>query len=289
MRKKYRILILFGLCTLAFLIQWSAAGNNLFAARDPASLQAQAIERIERYIDNFRRTGDQESLGFELKKAEKELLFTYDLFMAQEDHKKAALSSIKLGQVYRMQGLWLAASDFYRTAGKLATSEGKKDPAAEALVAEALIGLARTEFYGFQSYENAKRTITRALTLTVKPEDKSKHFEALELLSQIQAQSGNLSEANNTIETAFIHSGQVKNQKILYYGHIDKAEILLKLADECRQRKQLECYQNYLRRAGFEYEKALKISQKFEFHYLTETVEFFLQEINMKRRVIQKK
>ena len=76
----------------------------------------QAIQRIDAFVDQFRKTGDMRSRLADLAQAESELAASNRVFAARGDWSALALGLLKQGHVYRMQGQWPNAIELYQQA-----------------------------------------------------------------------------------------------------------------------------------------------------------------------------
>src|SRR5262249_12024319 len=139
----------------------------------PDLLQQQAIQRIEHFIEHFRRTGERETQLGELQQADGELTASHDAFVRTNNLASAALSLIKRGDIKRMQDQWQQALEDYKEAERLAQSAGHL-----AYQAQALVGQAKAAFDG-RAYGAAAAAIEQAVQLSARSGDQRTLFDAL--------------------------------------------------------------------------------------------------------------
>ena len=129
---------------------------------DAKALQEKAIQRIERYIDHFRRTFDRGSLRGELIRAQGELKESIALFRRAGalDGAGAGHSLVKLGDSHRYLESWDAARSAYEEAVRVA-----REAHAPAVECKALLGQARVHLYGKRKTGTALELVNQALPL----------------------------------------------------------------------------------------------------------------------------
>jgi tetratricopeptide (TPR) repeat protein len=229
------------------------------AEGDPVILQQQGIERIERFIDTFRRTGDRTTLLGELPRAAAELTTSYEAFIARGDLAPAALSVIKLGDIYRMQDAWPQAIDLYSRAYKLARQA--QHPAYQA---QALLGRARAALYGLRDYGTASADIDQALALSAQLAEKGALADALDYQGQVQVSRGELIAAADTFNRALEVARQVGDQTRVFFAYLGRAEIYQKLAEKCDYQRSFEpCYEA-MQHAKADYQRAREIARQLQ-------------------------
>src|ERR687887_160029 len=116
MNRRHRFLNSLNAGFLCLLLFSSAAA----AEDDPLARQQQAIQRIDGFIEHYRKTGDFRSRVPDLAQAEAELAASNCLLEAREDWPALALGLIKQGHTYRMQGQWPNAIALYQRAEEAA-------------------------------------------------------------------------------------------------------------------------------------------------------------------------
>jgi len=113
------------LCRVRFLVVSfvmillvTASSPTYANVNDARMLQDRAIARIDRYIDHFRRTSDQQALRDELTQAARELERSIELFRAGSARADAARSMVKLGDIQRYLSDWDSAIRIYEQAAR---------------------------------------------------------------------------------------------------------------------------------------------------------------------------
>src|SRR5262249_45040725 len=108
------------------------------AQADPIALQKRAVDRIDAFVDNFRRTGDLRSRAADLSQADAELEESNRLFTQAGDSPALAIGLTKRGHVYRLQGRWDEAIPFYDRAAQVAARVRDASRQADAIAWRAL-------------------------------------------------------------------------------------------------------------------------------------------------------
>lgn len=90
--------------------------SKVVSANDARALQEQAIQRIERYVDHFRRTFERRSLRHQLIQAERELEESVPMFRRGGSQGDAAHSLVKLADIRRYLEKWDSAIRTYQEA-----------------------------------------------------------------------------------------------------------------------------------------------------------------------------
>ena len=193
---------------------------TLASVSEAQALQEQAIQRIERYIDHFRRTFERNSLRLELIEAGRELEESIPMFRRAGELEGAGHSLVKLGDSHRYLGNWDAAIRAYEEAARLA--RGAHAPDVEC---KALLGLARAHLYGKKTTGAALELVNQALPLADQVDDRSYIFDTWDLLAQIQVSQGDLVGAADSMNRAFSFENAIQDDKLLYYGYLDRADV----------------------------------------------------------------
>src|SRR5262245_31314582 len=97
-----------------------ALPNRVLGQGDPIELQNRAIQRIDVFVETFRKTGDMRSRLPDLAQADAELSASNRMLAARSDWSALAMGLIKQGHVYRMQGQWQPAAQLYTMAEEAA-------------------------------------------------------------------------------------------------------------------------------------------------------------------------
>ena len=252
------------------------------AVNEARSLQETAIERIERYIDHFRRTFDRNSLRHELIRAQDELEDSIRIFGLEGAQKDAAYSLVKIGDIRRYLDDWDSAVSTYERAARLARDTG--DPAVEC---KARLGIARAYLYGKNTAGPAFEVVHQALPLAQKVDDPSYIFDAWDLMAQIQLTQGDYIGAADSMSRAFYVQDAVKDDKLLYYGYLDRADVYQKFAEKCDYQRDFEPCLDAVDRARRDYQAALALAEKLQWAGLAEQTQGFVQRLEIRRQMIQ--
>ena len=105
-------------------------------ADDPLALQRLGAERVDGFVDHFRKTGDRTTRRPDLLQAEQLLAASDRGLMARRDLAGAALILLRLGDAKRMQDQWDAAMTLYREAEKHARQADHQPYLAKALMGQ---------------------------------------------------------------------------------------------------------------------------------------------------------
>jgi CHAT domain-containing protein/tetratricopeptide (TPR) repeat protein len=278
MRRLHCLVLGFG---LAALLPFGVVSPAV-ADEEAALLQRRAIERIDRFIDTFRRTGDRTSLRPELAEAARELAEAAELFHDEGDAGQVALSLAKLGDALRMLDQSDAALAAYREAGKAAQRAG--DTAGEA---RALMGQAKTELYSLGDRGAAAEHIREAVRLGARTNDRDLLFNALSVQAHAEIGSGDLIGAFETLSRAFGLLEEVKSDELRFFGHLDRADVYQQLATRCDYKRAFEpCYRS-VEQARAEYEQALALAERLGWRGLAAESRGFLGRLEARRALIQ--
>lgn len=148
------------------------------STEDPASLQKNAIARIEAVIGHFRKTGNFQSRLYDLKIAEQELLSSQNAFARAGKLSEEAHSLVRLGQIQRMRGQWDAAIEYYKKA-EVAAVHGKDT----AMQAKALTWMALAEI-SLPDLGAAGEHSAQAVRLSEELPDSKLRFDTLDIAAQ---------------------------------------------------------------------------------------------------------
>ena len=176
---------------------------------DPAALQKRAVERIDAFVDNFRRTGDFRSRIGDLAQADLELAESNRLLTQRGDSRALAVGLIKRGHVYRMQGRWNEAIPFYDRAEQVAAGMRDVVHQAEAVAWRALTHSSRGT--GGAALADG----TQAVRLAETTMDKDVLAKTLDILAAVQIAQGNLAGAADT----------VNHRSAPYYAYLNRSDV----------------------------------------------------------------
>lgn len=274
-----RFLLAIGALTmvLAVVSPWSAAGTA-----DPRALQAQAVARLDRYIDHFRKTFDQQSLRHELIEAANELERSIELFQRAGRRQDAAHSMVKLGDALRYLGQWDRAIDVYREAAAEAHAAG-----ATGVEFKALLGNARAYLYGKKASGPAAELVRQALPLARRADDTSYVFDAWDLLAQVQITEGDYVGAADSMSRAFAVQKGIQEDEKLFYGHLDRADVYQHFADKCDYERDFEPCLDAVERARRDYEAAFAAAERLGWEGLAREARGFINRLDLRKTLIE--
>ena len=250
------------------------------AQTDPLALQQQGIKRLDDYAENFRKTGDQQSLLPGLNRAAADLMASHDEFLRRGDDAGAALSIIKLGDVRRMQKQPQPALESYGRGLRLANKANHKTNQVLALQ-----GSGRVYAYMLGNHASASTNFGEAARLSADLPDRTHLFNALSDLGYMQVQQGDLIGAADLYNRAFTLTSGLKDEKLLFYVHLDRGEVYQKLAEKCDYERSFQpCYEQ-LDLAKKDYTTAVVIARRLGYEGLARTAESFLKTLEIRRQM----
>ncbi|MEN8688838.1 MAG: hypothetical protein AB1Z20_01885, partial [Desulfobacterales bacterium] len=254
----------------------------LASVSEAQALQQQAIQRIERYIDHFRRTFDRSSLRQELIQAQRELEASIALFRGAGVLDGAGHSLVKLGDNHRYLDNWDAAMTAYEEAARIA-----REAHTPAVECKALLGHARALLYGKMATGAALELVTQALPVAEQVDDHSHIFDAWDLLAQIQLGQGDLVGAADSMNRAFSFEKAIQDDKLLYYGYLDRADVYQKFAEKCDYQRDFKPCLDAVDRARRDYEAALAVARKLHWDGLADQTRGFIKRLDIRKELIK--
>lgn len=273
-----------------------------YAGSDPASLQQQAVERIEKYTDHFRKTGDYTSQVGELLQAHKELTDSYNAFIRSGANASAALSLIKLGDVQRMQNKWQEAGKYYQQGYDLAKRADHIEYQARALLGQSKTeksaleeaqnkgSLSQSRFEAPQvDYSQALKHAQEAVQLTQKLGDNKLLFDALDAEAAVEIKSGELDAAMSTLNLAFPAAQASSDKKRLLYAYLNRADLNYNRVHNCAQIKYQGNYEpcyDAAKQAKSDYEQVITLARQLEYAGLEKYAEGFLGDLEAQRFLV---
>jgi CHAT domain-containing protein len=245
-------------------------------------LQERAKGRVDRYLHHFRRTFDQNELRPEILQAKSELQRSVELFRAAGARADAARSLVKLGDVRRYLNEWDSAILTYEEAAAEARAAG------DALVeCKAFIGDARAHLIGKKSSGRALELVRQAIPLAQRTNDAGGLFAAWDLLAQVQIAEGDHVGAADSMNRAFAVAGGVKDEKDLFYGYLDRADVYLKFAERCDYERDFRSCLDAVERARRDYESAYATAKRLGWDGLAQETQGFIQRLEVRKQMIQ--
>ncbi len=244
-------------------------------------LQEKAIARIERYIDYFRRTSDQQSLRNELVQASTELEQSIKLFRLGDAQKDMAYSRLKLADSRRLLKDWDSAILGYEQAAREAGAAG-----AYAVASKALLGNARARLYGKQTPGPVIELVRQALPLAQQSHDPGNIFDIWDMLAQVQITQGDYVGAADSMNRAFAVKAAIKDDKLLFYGYLDRADVYQQFAEKCDYERDFESCLDALKRARRDYQSAYELANRLGWSGLAEQTQGFIRRLGIRKQLI---
>ena len=244
-------------------------------------LQEKAIARIERYIDYFRRTSDQQALRNELVQAGTELEQSIKLFKLSGAQKEEAYSLLKLGDSRRYLKDWDSAILSYQQAARKARNTGSYTVACKAL-----LGHARSLLYSKQSTGSVMELVRQALPLAQQSNEPANIFDVWDMLAQVQITQGDYAGAADSMNRAFAVKAAVKDDKLLFYGYLDRADVYQQFAEKCDYERDFEPCLDALELARRDYSSAYEVASRLGWRGLAEQTQGFIQRLEIRRQLI---
>jgi CHAT domain-containing protein len=252
-----------------------------WAQADPIELQKRAIQRIDGFTDQFRKTGDFRSRISDLAQAEAELAASNRMLADRQDWPSLALGLIKQGHIYRMQSQWPNAVSIYQQAEEAAKRGRSLAYQADALAWKALAESSR------RNVGQALASAAEAVRLAEKTDDKDLLARALDVLGSAQVAQRDLAAAAETVNREITVAAQSKDAMSAYYAYFNRSDVYLKVAERCDFERDFEpCYQA-LDRSRADLQQALAIARKLGYFGLARQTEGFLGSVEARRQLIK--
>jgi tetratricopeptide (TPR) repeat protein len=261
----------------------------LNSTNDPNLLQSRAIQTVESFKSNVRRTGDMTSMLPAMRTANEDLKASYQAFIARGDLAAAALSQLTMADIERMTNLFSSAgqdsaAERYRNALELSRGAKRVD-----YEFKALVGLGLTEsnqsLAGSRQADlaSASQHVTQALDLALASGDKSFVLRALDDLSQIEVKRQNFDAARNYLERAQVVAAELPESAEQFEYQMDTGDLYYSLASRCDLlSKPHECSQ-WFDLARSAYEAGLAVARNLQYDYFAGVAKSFLQQLDLQR------
>lgn len=267
--------------TLIASLAFAQARTATHAPDDAAQLQRQGIARIDRYVDQFRRTGDLASLKPELEQAERELTRSSQLSVAAGDFASAAYSRIKLGDIQRYQNRWDAAVTLYLAAQRDAVRAGHAGYQAKAFINQALAQMLAKQL------DSAAASAEEAVRLSERAEPRTLRVEALTIKSEVASARGDQTSALQTIDRALNVAKPLDDRKLLMYAYQDRAEYLIERSNRCDYERVQDVCLKDLDRAKADYDEAIGQAVALGYGSLANQFRSFQSAVDIRRTLIE--
>ena len=257
---------------------------SALAQAPPAVLQESGNQRITRFIEHFRRTGDTRSMLGELRQAELELNASHQAFLAAGQLAQASWSLVKLADCRRMQDQSDEAKQLYLRALALAKQAGHAG-----YQAKALIGLARVEQLGTREFGSAALHLEEAIRLTATAADQTFYLDALEEKAALETTQGQLVPALQSLERLRdLLKGRPEDAR-LFFVYYYEADAYRKMADPCSTQTQRDfplCRQTFdLAKAN--YEQARALAAKLGYNGLASEMSAAMKRLQISRQMLE--
>jgi CHAT domain-containing protein len=262
------------LCTLACAVP-------VFGQDDPLALQRRAVQRIDGFVDQVRRTGDIRAALPELALADRELAASNLALATHGEWSSLAYGLIKQGHIYRLQSQWPNAIAFYQQAEE-AAKRGRN-------VVHQTDALAWRAFAQSMNRNTAQAVAdaTAAVRLADTIDDKDVLARALDVLTIAQVNQGDLIGAAATANREVALAAQAKDSTAPYFAYLNRADIYMKTAERCDYRREFEpCFQA-LDKARTDYEQMLDIARRLGYPTLVQQAEQFIRNVDTRRSIVK--
>lgn len=273
------LLILVLVCVLVLLTPLQQAFAQ--ANSNPLQLQQSGIARIEHWLNYVRSTGDAASTRNDLALAQVELQTSAVLFLQRGDSADAAWSAIKLGDIQRYVNQWAQAISAYQTAFKLAQIAKRSD-----YQTKALAQLAFSELNA-GAIDAAAQHAREAVQMGEGCGSKDFQFDALDIAGEVETKRGNFVAAGDYIDRALALKSEIEDQRRIYTGYSDRAEVYYQDAQSCDSKRGYDvCYQ-LIQLARDDYKKAQAIAEAEGYAFFAATTRGYLQALDTREAVIK--
>src|SRR5947199_4768122 len=243
--------------------------------------QKAAIEAFDAAHKEYLKTGDLATFRSKLGQSARELSACLDEFNRAHNSAAAGLSLLKLGEIHRFQENYRAASGYFLKAIDEARAAGDAKTQASAL-----IGAGRIEYAGRKDFTAAGAHFREAVTVASALTDHTPLFNALSWQAQVEVVMGNLIGAADFLARAFALAPQLQDQSLVIFAYLDRADVFVQIAEKSGATKAYSAQLESLQLAQADYEAALKLARQFEYTSISPTIEQFLREITVRRRMV---
>ena len=269
------------ICGLLVVLLLCLAPGSGFAQNDPISLQTRAIQRIDGFVDQFRRTGDMRSRLRDLAEAATELDASNQAFAVRGAWADLALGLIKKGHIYRMQGQWPQSIALYEQAEEAAKRGRHVAHQADALAWKGLAESSR------RNVGQAFAAATEAVRLAETIDDTDVLARALNVLGTAQIAQRDLAAAAHTSEREIAVALRAKDPFTPYYAYLNRSDLYLKSGEKCDFQRSFEpCYQAF-DRARADLQQALTLARKLGYSGLARQTEGMMDNVEASRSLVK--
>jgi tetratricopeptide (TPR) repeat protein len=246
-------------------------------------LQARAVQRLDEFIDRFRRTGEFQSRLPELAQIDAELSLSNQALAARGDWSALATGLIKQGSVHRLQGDWANAVTLYEQAAAAAQRANSASKHADALAWGALAEQSRSD----RNLGQAAAAAVRAVRLAESSGDNDVLARALDVLGTIQLAQLDLAAAADTFNREVTVAAAAPDRVAPYYAYLNRSDVYLKTAERCDFQRAFEsCYQA-VDKAGADLRQAVAIANGLGYTGLARQADGFIKSLEQRRALIK--
>ena len=250
---------------------------------DPLALQARAVQRLDEFVDHFRRAGEFQSRLQDLAQADAELSLSNQALAARSDWSALATGLIKQGSVHRVQGDWANAVTLYQRAALAAQRANSITKHADALAWGALAESSRSN----RNLGQASADATRAVRLAESSGDSDVLARALDVLGTIQLAQLDLVAASDTFNREVTIAAKAPDRLAPYYAYLNRSDVFLKTAERCDFQRAFEsCYQA-VEKASADLRQALAIANQLDYAGLARQADGFIKSLEQRRALIK--
>jgi len=202
------------------------------AQEDPLQLQRQAIQRLEHWRNELKRTLDVTQGREELQRAQEELERSNATLRQKKEWQTLTLGLVELGGAYRGANQYRQALACYEEALKIARERNLPALAAQALRGKAII--ASSNDAAFRNLGQALSDAREAVAMAERQADAGILSSSFNTLADIQARQGDTVGAADTATKAIEVAGRTREPYDLIEALLTRADLYRDAADRCR-------------------------------------------------------
>ena len=253
---------------------------------DPIKLQQQGIQRLDRVLEQRRKTGDMAGTVPELKLAAVDLITSARSFVNIGDSAAAALSLSKAAYIERLLNMTPQAQASFELTYSLATTAKNTK-----YQLKALLGLAKLELYrsGTRDFKLVAKYLDQALLLAASSGDKESLCDAYQTRAELATELRDFTGAADEVNRSFPLAAQLSDPMYTFYAYQSRGMIYSEIAGNCDyDRGVAHCYEA-LDQAKSDYEQAKGVVSKLGYDFLTNVMSAGLRNLEQRRQLISLK
>ncbi len=258
------------------------APDNVLPIQDAATLQKQAIQRIERCVVQIRKTGSVQSVLGEMQRAEDELTRSYQEFLRRQDNASAALSLHKMADIQRLQAHWQQASGLYQQAYELARKANHT-----AYQIKSLIGQARVAYQGAKDRNAAISYLDEAIRLSMQNVEKRDLFDVYDLKSAVLSSRNETAAAFDYASRAFSIAAETNDPELLFYGYFSRGGVYERLGLGCDDKSAARVCIEALDHAKNDLEQSMLLAKQNGYDFFIQPLTRLLSGVRGKRMLLE--